>query len=159
MFKLDRFTLIVIGIVAALIVAAIITVNRSGGGNQSEATYLTEDTPAATVYNAFLAFQKGDRAKLREQYSKSVLEQVDKNDEYGPLGKLSTITDGPARRLRILSGDIDSADPTRATVVYEIDNYSSGGLFDSGSTWSSKRTVPLVREENHWKIDVMEYFY
>ncbi len=52
MLKLDRFTLIVIGVVVALIVAAIITVNRTSG-SQSQAAYLTEDSPAAAVYNAF----------------------------------------------------------------------------------------------------------
>lgn len=159
MFKLDRFTLIVVGIVAALIVAAIVTVNRTGSGSTVDAQYLTEDTPAATVYNAFLALQKGDRSKLRDQYSQAVLDQVEKNDQYGPLGKLATFNDSPARRLRILSGEIDSTDPNKANVTFEIDNYSSGGLFDAGSTWSSKRTIPLVREENRWKIDVTEYFY
>lgn len=159
MFKLDRFTLIVIGIVAVLIVAAVVTVNRTGGGTAATAAYLTEDAPATPVYNAFLAFQKGDRSKMREQYSQSVLEQVDENDQYGPLGKLSTIGDQPARRLRILSAEVESNDPNKANVTFEIDNYSSGGLFDAGNTWSSQRTVPLIREDNRWKIDVMEYFY
>lgn len=158
MFKLDKFTVVVFGIVAVLIVTAIITVNRTNG-TPLEASYLTEDSPAATVYNAFLAFQKSDRTKMREQYSQSVLDEVDKNDQYGPLGKSSTLSDSPARRLRIISADISSSDPNQATVTFEIDNYSSGGLFDAGNTWSSKRSLPLVREDNGWKIDTMEYFY
>lgn len=159
MLKLDRFTLVVIGIVVVLIVAAIVTVNRTGGGSQAQANYLTEDTPAATVYNAFLALQKGDRETMRQQYSQAVLSEVDKNDQYGPLGKLSTQNNMPARRLRILTEESNSNDPTKATVTFEIDNYSTGGLFDAGNTWSSQRVVPLVREDNHWKIDVNEYFY
>lgn len=158
MLKLDRFTLVVIGVVVALIVAAIITVNRTGG-NQSQAAYLTEDSPAAAVYNAFLALQKGDRETMRQQYSKAVLAEVDKNDQYGPLGKQSTQGSYPARRLRILTEEINSSDPTKATVTFEVDNYSTGGLFDAGNTWSSQRSVPVVREDNRWKIDANEYFY
>ena len=159
MFKIDRFTLIIVGLVALLIVAAIVTVNRTGGATAANTDYLTEETPATPIYNAFLAMQRGDRTKLREQYAQAVLDEVDANDEYGPLGKLSTISETGARRLRILSTAVDSGDPNQATVTFEIDNYSSGGLFDGGNTWSSRRTVTVVLEDNRWKIDVAEYFY
>ncbi len=159
MFKIDRFTIIIIAIVAVLIVAAIVTVNRTGGATAINADYLSEDTPAAPVYNAFLALQRGDRDALRAQYSQAVLAEVDGNDQYGPLGRLATLNEMQARRLRILSTEIDSGDPNQATVTFEIDNYSSGGLFDAGNTWSSRRTVTVVREDERWAIDVAEYFY
>jgi hypothetical protein len=159
MFKIDRFTIIIIAIVAVLIVAAMVTVNRTGGATAINADYLSEDSPATPVYNAFLALQRGDRAKLREQYSQAVLAEVDTNDQYGPLGRLATINEMQARRLRILSTEINSDDPNQATVTFEIDNYSSGGLFDAGNTWSSRRTVTVVREDERWVIDVAEYFY
>jgi hypothetical protein len=159
MFKIDRFTIIIIAIVAVLIVAAMVTVNRTGGATAIDADYLSEDSPATPVYNAFLALQRGDRAKLREQYSQAVLAEVDTNDQYGPLGRLTTLNEMQARRLRILSTEIDRDDPNQATVTFEIDNYSSGGLFDAGNTWSSRRTVTVVREDERWVIDVAEYFY
>jgi hypothetical protein len=34
-----------------------------------------------------------------------------------------------------------------------------GGLFNSGSTYTSERVVEVVREDGAWKINFEEYFY
>ena len=59
----------------------------------------------------------------------------------------------------LIDTKVDEKDPNRAFVSVAIDNYATGGLFNSGSTWSSDRMVEVVREDGAWKINVEEYFY
>jgi len=84
--KADRFTWIVIGVVAALLIAAIVSVNLAG--DREQPAYLEENTPAAPVYNAFLALQQGDVTKARSYYS-----------EDGSRGKRGLPTAGLGRLL------------------------------------------------------------
>lgn len=154
--RLDKFTLIVLAVVGLLLVAAVVTVSR--GKAPTEETYRTEDVPETAVVNAFLALQKGDLAKARDQYTESVLGRVEKDPGYGPLRGQAYYGD-TSRRLRITETRIDPDDPNRAYVTAAVDNYSTGGLFNSGSTYTSERVVEVVREDDAWKINVEEYFY
>ena len=157
--KLDRFTGIVIALVAALLIAAVVTVNVTGG---AEATldYVSDDGPATPVYNAFVARQRGDLERMREQYSQRVLEEAD-----GELG-----SNGPFRggyygdsstqsRLRIVDVTISESNADSATVTYAQDRYSGGGGLFGSNTYTYRNTVEVVREEGAWKINVAEYFY
>lgn len=154
--RLDKFTIAVLAVVAVLLVAAVITVSRSQ--SQANQPYRTEDAPATPVVNAFLALQKGDLATARQQYSKQALAAADKDNAYGPLRGQPYYGD-TSRRLRLVEARIDPNDPNRAYVSVAIDNYATGGLFNSGSTYSSDRMVEVVREDGAWKINVEEYFY
>jgi hypothetical protein len=88
-----------------------------------------------------------------------VLRDVDTQEGYyGPL-RGSYYSDQTARRLRILKSELDPKNPDRAYVTAAVDTYAGGGLFDSGSTWSSERVVEVVREDGVWKINTQEYFY
>ncbi len=158
-WKLDRFTWGVIGVVAVLLLAAVISVSWTGGRGWGQATYLEEDTPSAPVYNAFVALQQGDLFKAREQYSRRILEEADKEPGYGPLSSDGYRDTNSARRLRILSIQPDPNDPGRALVTFEVDTYTSGGLFGGGSTWTRRGTVEVIREDGRWKINAMEFFY
>jgi hypothetical protein len=155
--RLDKFTLVVLAIVGLLLVAAVLTVNR-GNTSPEQQAYRTDDTPETAVVNAFLALQQGDLAKARQQYSQAVLGQVEKDPGYGPLRGQAYYSE-PSRRLRVTETRLDPDDPNRAYVTAAVDNYSTGGLFSSGSTYTSERVVEVVREDGAWKINVEEYFY
>lgn len=155
--RLDKFTLVVLGVVGLLLVAAVFSVNRGSIAPEAQ-TYQTEDTPQAPVVNAFLALQQGDLAKARQQYSQAVLDQVEKDPGYGPLRGQGYYSE-PSRRLRVTETRIDPDNPDRAYVTAAVDNYSTGGLFSSGSTYTSERVVEVVRQDGAWKINVEEYFY
>jgi hypothetical protein len=154
--RLDKFTLVVLAVVGLLLLAAVVTVSR--GSAPSEQTYRAEDAPDTPVVNAFLALQQGDLAKAREQYTQAVLDRVDKDAGYGPLRGQGYYGD-TSRRLRIIETRLDPDDTDRAYVTAAVDNYSTGGLFNSGSTYSSERVVEVVREDGAWKVNVEEYFY
>jgi hypothetical protein len=155
--KLDKFTWAVIAVVVLLLVAAVVTVNRTGGVGAQAQEYLPLDTPEAPVYNAFLAFQRGDLTKAREQYSEQVFEDVGK-DGYDPLAGRTSSTNS-SQRLRILKTDPVADDPDRALVSFVQDTYNQGGLFGSGNTWSREGTIEVVREEDGWKINTQEFFW
>lgn len=156
--RIDRFTISILAVVAVLIGIALFTVNRNGGMEAQE-SYRTEDAPETPVYNAFLALQNGDLATARAQYSDKVLEEASGETGYGPLRGESYGYDETARRLRVTAVKVDPQDPARAYVSVAIDTYSTGGIFNSGSTWTSERTVEVIREEGAWKINAQEYFY
>lgn len=156
--RLDKFTVVVLAIVGLLIVAAVVTVNRNTGVESAE-SYRAEDAPETPVYNAFLALKTGDIATARVQYSQRVLDEAAGERGYGPLRGESYVYGDSARRMRILNVRSDPTDANRAYVTVAIDTYSTGGLFNSGSTWTSERTVEVVREDGAWKINVQEYFY
>jgi hypothetical protein len=156
--KLDKFTWGVIGAVVLLLVAAVITVNVTGGGGVEAQAYLPPDTPEAPVYNAFLALQRGDLTTAREQYSEAILEEFGRDGTYDPLNSRATSV-GSSQRLRILKTETFTDDPDRALVSFAQDTYNQGGLFASGSTWSREGTVEVVREANGWKINAQELFW
>ena len=156
--RLDRFTIVVLAIVGLLLVAAIFTVSQSPNSATPE-SYRTEDAPATPVYNAFLALNSGDLATARAQYSAQVLEEASSDRGYGPLRGESYGYDDTARRLRITDVKIDPQDANRAYVTVAIDAYATGGIFNSGDTYTYERTVEVIRENGVWKINAQEYFY
>ncbi len=155
--KIDKFTWAVIGVVVLLLVGAVITVNMTGGAGVQAQEYLPLETAEAPVYNAFLAFQRGDLTKAREQYSQQVLDDLEK-DGYDQLAGRTTSTTS-SQRLRILKTELIPDDPDRALVTFVLDTYNQGGLFGSGSTWSREGTVEVVREQDGWKINTQELFW
>jgi len=156
--KIDKFTWIVILIVAALLVAAVITVNRTGGQDADNLTYRTDDTPLTPIHNAFVAFEQGDLSTARQQYSARLLASMEEDKEYNPFTSGGYVNAQNSRRLRILASQIDDTNPNRASVTIAMDNYSGGGFFGGSNTWSSQRVIALVREDNAWKIDTAEFF-
>jgi hypothetical protein len=155
--RLDKFTLVVLAVVGLLLVAAVVTVSRTNTPPEQQ-EYRTDDSPEAPVVNAFLAFQQGDLAEARRQYTQAVLDRVETDAGYGPLRGQGYYAE-PSRRLRITETRIDPDNADRAYVTAAVDNYSTGGLFNSGSTYTSERVVEVVREDGAWKINVEEYFY
>lgn len=154
--RIDRFTLIILAIVGLLIVAAVFTVNQRGAAQEN---YRTEDAPETPIYNAFLALKQGDIAMARAQYSTQVLKEAASETGYGPLHGEAFSYGDAARRLRVTGVKLDPQDANRAYVTVAIDTYTTGGLFNSGDTWTSERTVEVIREDSGWKINAQEYFY
>ena len=152
MFKMDKFIWAVIIIVVLVLVAAVITVNLTGGEGWGEPTYLTEDTPEAVVHNAFVAFMNQDYAKAHQYYTDDALagrSSLDEKAIYRP--------NDDNQRLRIKN--INYLDDGEAIVTVAIDHYSSEGPFGGGNTWSYEMRLKVVREEDGWKIDTREFFY
>lgn len=154
--RLDKFTLVVLGVVALLLIAAVVMVGRNTQPEQQ--AYQTDDTPATPVVNAFLALQQGDLAMARKQYTQAVLDRDKDDPAYGPLHGQTYYGDS-SRRLRVVETRIDPDTADRAYVTAAVDTYSTGGLFNSGSTWTNERVVEVVREDGAWKINVEEFFY
>jgi len=154
--KFDRFTWVVIGIVVLLLAAAVVTVNMTGGSGWTTQEYMTPDQPEAPVFNAFLAFQRGDVATARSQYSQEILDEIDEQN-YDPFS--NRYSAGSSRRLRIVDVQPYADDPDRAQVNFILDSYNRGGLFDSGSTWSREMSLQVIREGDEWKINAQEFFY
>lgn len=155
--KLDKFTWSVIGVVLLLVVAAVVTVNVTGGAGLQAQEYMALDTPEAPIFNAFLALQRGDLTKARGQYSQQVLDSFTK-DGYDQLSGRSTSSNNN-QRLRITKSEVVADDPDRALVSFVIDNYNQDGLFGSGSTWSREGVIEVVQEDDGWKINSQEFFW
>lgn len=160
--KIDRFSIVVIVIVVTLITAAVIAVNRADSGNVDDVEYLANDTPDAPVQNAFLALQEGAISKARAQYSAEIADDNGSNYGQKPWSGENFYYDreNASRRLRILTVEIDEADLDQALVTFTLDTYRrNNGLFGAGATWSSQRTVEVVREDDEWKLNAPEFFY
>jgi hypothetical protein len=156
--KLDKFTWAVIGVVVVLLVAAVVTVNMTGGAGVQAQEYMAPDTPEAPVFNAFLALQRGDLTKARAQYSEQVWDEINKDGSYDPLAGRSSPNNN-SQRLRITGTELIEDDPDRALVSFVQDTYNRGGLFGSGSSWSREGTVEVVHEEDGWKLNAQEFFW
>ncbi len=154
--KLDSFTWGVIGVVAVILVAAVVTVNLTGGAGWDALEYIVEDIPEAPVMNAFLALQQGDITRARAQYSQAVLDEIGGPEGYDPFSNRGS---GQSSRLRILKAEPLEDDPDRALVTVAIDFYSRTGPFGSGTTWMRETTIEVVREDGAWKINSQEYFW
>ena len=157
--KLDKFTWIVIVVVAALVAAAVVTVNLTGGTGTEVQEYLPLDTPEAPVYNAFLAFQRGDVTTARAQYNPAMLEDVKKDQGgYDPLLNRGNMMN-TNQRLRVTKTEIAPDDANRAMVSAVIDTFNQGGPFGSSSTWSRDLIVEVIKTEDGWKLNSQEFFY
>ena len=152
----DKFTWGVIGVVGLLLVIAVATVNLTAGTGWEDERYVEDGSPEAPVVNAFLAQQQGDLFKARDQYSRHVLEELDSVRGTDPFRE--RISNEESSRLRIVAVQVDADDPDRALVTFVQDTYSGRGLFNSGSTWSRRGVVEVVREDGVWKINAPEYF-
>jgi hypothetical protein len=153
--KLDKFTWVILAVVAALLIVAVVSVNRVAP-DATETAYLDEDSPAAPVYNLFLALDAGNFAGARRYYSEAALAEMDKP---GGMGPLESYRPSGSQRLRITDVSVDEAAPDRAYITIIIDNYSNNGPFGSGSSYSNERTIEVVRENGEWKIANAEYFF
>ena len=154
--KLDTFTWGVIAVVAVILVAAVLTVNLTGGAGLEALDYITDDVPEAPVMNAFLALQQGDITRARTQYSQAVLDEIGGEKGYDPFSNRGA---GQSSRLRIIEVQPIEDDPDRALVTFAVDTYSRSGPFGSGNSWTREGTVEVVREDDAWKINSQEFFW
>ncbi|MCB0115067.1 MAG: hypothetical protein R2873_01225 [Caldilineaceae bacterium] len=153
--KMDRFTWIVVGLVVLLLAAAVITLSISNrGAADATPNYLDEDSPSAAVYNAYVAFLNNDVTTARQYYSADVLAQAEENRTFEDRFYYGRTQN---QRLRILN--VEERGDSEAIVSIAIDRYSGGGIFNSGSTWTDRQSIPVTREADGWKIDSLVLFY
>jgi hypothetical protein len=155
--KFDAFTWVVIAVVVALVAAAVVTVNAGSPFGSGELDYMEENTPAAPVYNAYIAVQRGDAAEARAQFTDAALAEHDKRG-YDPIAQNISFyaNDQGSRRVRIVQ--VQEENPDEALVTVVEDTYSGGGLFGR-STWSNQRVIRVARVDGVWKIDDPNMFY
>lgn len=174
--KFDVFTWIVLAAVVLLVVAAVVTVNLTGGQSLGATAYMTEDSPEAPVFNAILAVQQGDLARARTEFTVAALAENEKRG-YDPIANAASYygNDPSSRRIRIVkvnpgsdSAAASVAGPGTETtprspadtayVTIAEDNFSGGGLFGR-TTYSNERVIRVAREEGRWKVDDPNLFY
>lgn len=155
--KMDKFTWGVVLVVLLLLVGAVVTVNLTGGQGWGQEEYLDEDTPAAAVHNAYVAFLKQDLETARQYYTNRVLDEAQNQEMLANRFRDPYYPGNRNQRLRIIDTELQGDD--RALVTIATDYYSSSGPFGGGSTWSNRRTLELVREDGRWKIDTIEFFF
>jgi hypothetical protein len=154
--KMDRFTWTILGAVIVLLVSAVATISFTGGdGWRSQEAYLTEDSPVSAVHNAYVAYLQGDPITARQYYARVVVEDDARKDIFNMRYGGYYVGD-QNQRLRIL--DVEMLTENTALVSIAIDHYSSGGLFNGGSTWTQRHKLPLVYEDGNWKIATMIFF-
>ncbi len=160
--KIDLFTWVVIAIVLALVVAAVITVNVTGGDARVQTVAVDADSPAAPIVGAILALQKGDAAAARAYFTAEILEYYEKQG-FDPLANSAnfSLNGEQSRRIRIVEvseAETDSNGDEVAFVAISEDNFSGGGLFGQ-STWSNQRNLRVRRVDGEWKIDDTNFIY
>ena len=155
--RIDRFTWIVIGVVLLLVVAAVVTVNLTGGKTENPANYRTDDSPDTPVYNAIVAVQAGDVARARAEFTASALAEFKKNS-YDPVANAANnyANNGSVRRTRII--EVGAVVGDEASVTIAEDNFGGGDLFDR-STYTNQRIIRVVREDGRWKVADTSLFY
>jgi hypothetical protein len=154
--KMDRFTWIVIAVVAVLVIVAAVTVATSDDSALDAAASQEVTGPAAPVFNAIVAVQKGEIALARAQFTEEAL-AAHKKQGYDPIANAATYygNDAGARRVRIANVS-EEVDVAYVTIVE--DTFSGGGLFGR-STWSNQRVIRVERVDGEWKIDDPNLFY
>lgn len=155
--RIDTFTWVVIAVVLLLVGAAVVSVNLMGNRTNAPAAYMTDDSPAAPVYNAILAVQEGDLARARAQFAQEALAQNEKNG-YDPIANAATQyqNNNSGRRVRIV--EVKGETESEAYVTIAEDNFAGGGLFGR-STFTNERVIRVVREEGAWKVADPQLFY
>lgn len=159
--KFGLFTWVVIGVVLALIVAAVLTANLSRPQVVTPDSIVAADSPAAPVVAAVLAVQNGDAAAARAQFSQRALDEVNKQG-WDPIANATSngYNNAESQRVRILKvsqAQVDANGMEYAYVTLAQDNFSNGGLFGR-STYTYERTIRVVKVEGTWKVDDVSLF-
>lgn len=142
----DRFLMGILGIIAVLVVVAVILFFVRGG----EQGYKPDDTPAGVLYNYVVALQQGDY-----------------NRAYGYLQEAEQKPDLAAFRQAFLSNQLDISQVSvrigeveqkgeEATIAMVL-SHNSGEPFGGG--WSETASALLISEAGEWKLAYLPYPY
>jgi hypothetical protein len=161
--KIDLFTWTIIGVVLALVVAAVVTVNLSSGTPTAARSPVEPESPAAPVVAAILAVQQGDVSTARAQFTAEALADYETRG-YDPIANsaMAAANSQNAQRVRIVNISAVTQNEEgrdQAFVTIAEDNFSGGGGLFGRSTWSSQRLVRVEREEGVWKVADPNLFY
>jgi hypothetical protein len=149
--KQDKFLIgIVAGVIVLAIVALVVIMFRAPG----QQSYQSEDTPAGVAHNYFLAIQQEDYQRAYD-YLSDDLPNKPSLDEF-----ISEVNNNRGGQESIL--DVEDTlyiSDTRAQVTLSITRYSMGGLFDS-NRYTNQENGQLTQNANgQWKITQFPYPY
>ena len=149
--KNDKFLIgIVAGIVLLAIVAVVVVMFRQPG----EEKYIADDTPAGVVHNYFLAIQRKDYEKAYGYLSDDLDNKPDLDEFIRDMNIY-----GYDRQASLSIGQTTPGD-VRAQVEISITTYNTGGLFDNNQ-YTSHDTVYLqaTADGSSWGITQFPYPY
>ena len=145
MKKTDRFLIgLVIGIIALVIIAFVVTLLRP------EADYQSDDTPEGVTHNYLLALQRDDYERAYGYLSENLPNYPATIDEFARdiknyrwdfrLNENVTLQVQSTREIG-----------NRTYVTVDENRFSGGGLFNSNQ-YLSQFEIELVQESGGWKI-------
>ena len=141
--KQDRFLMVILGVIGALVVAALILFFV----RQASQTYGAENTPDGVVHNYVLALQKNDLQRafgyLADNQGKPTFLQFQQSLTNGQLD-----TSSVSVQIGYVTTLADGSASVELTLLH-----SNGGAF--GSTYTDTQTATLLKVGGSWKISVM----
>lgn len=140
---MDRFTLLVVGGVAALVTAGIVA-SVLVRGNDAPPDL---STPSGVVLAYARAEQRGDAQAAWDLLATSTQQRADHDYFVASAGR-----DSPADESVYLSTDNEHIAGTTASVVLVTTYADTGGFF--GSSYSTNATVQLVQDNGSWRISI-----
>ncbi len=150
LFRMERFTWVLLTIMAGFLVAALFSaffMQETAQGLSAD-SYLTDNSPEAVIHNAYIAYRLGDSDRLEAMYTpeawKELEEEIRNDYNFGNYGGLDHVL---GVRMKQVAIDADSA-------TVQITRYQSyqDGFLGMRSVDSQEVEVDLVREANAWKL-------
>lgn len=143
MIRPERSILVIGGAVLALIAAAVVVVLAFGSPSAEE---FDEGTPERLLQDYFQALDDRDSELAYSMLSADMQDELTLTEFTDQTSFFST--DVRDTRIRVISSEVGEQ---RATILLDIERIDHSGL--TIDRWSYEREVPLVFEDDGWKID------
>jgi len=151
---IDRFLATVLGVIALIVLLAIVLVWRSPAGRELE--YSPGSSPEDVVHNFIVAVKKGNEERAKSYLSPEVLADIEKREERGSvLVRTNSRLSSSGMRVVVELEDVEEG---LATVNVDITYFASDapplGLFAifDDNQYSLASVVRLRQFDGEWKI-------
>ena len=144
--KEDRFLIVIIIVVALLVVVSLVVFFVQN----SEISYIADDTPDGVVHNYILALQQGDFGKAY-----GYLANKEDKPSYDRFQQDIVANQTGMRDTGIQINDVNILKDTAQVELTVIENGGGPVL----SEYRHTETALLVEEDGDWKLLQMPYFY
>jgi hypothetical protein len=144
--KQDRFLMGILGIIAVLVVVAVILFFVRGG----EQGYQPEDTPEGVLYNYILALQQDD---FNRAYG--YLQEAERKPDLATFRQAFLSNQLDISQVIVRMGEVEQMGE-EATIAIVLSHHS-GEPFGSG--WSETASALLIKQAGEWKLAYLPYPY